>query len=463
MPKNDRYRIKPRPLASFTRMPTRRFFALPRLLQPRKLIRGFIIIGGAVVLVGLLIFAGISLFGKKDGSANTGVAISKPSKATTASPIAATMNPAATLPPRATPLPLPGVTPESVSLRDLSFGARDIVLKERQINQPSYYNGELIFSAGSGSLNSGAVLKSLFIYDVTTKKETKITAAKIPFGEYYETLINKDWLVWLETDHGDKNYIYVMDRNPASNGKVTLLKNCKNGKPKLRLSGNTLIWMEQVDKGRDVLSMIDLKTQENINLFSFTDIATYGVSAPCIVNNTIVWAGPDPAQTPEQVKAQGARSAIFSVSLDANTIDKNGVLNVSQYLPGTYVHEPVYNGKYFAWIDSNKSPNAKLYLGQAGQAPKVIAEGMAPDSVTTYSLGDGILIYGYSQQVWVYVIKTGETCRLTSEGEKGMLPEAYGRTVVWYDITAGSGTDVLRYKILSDQDLLLGASTNAQP
>jgi len=69
-----------------------------------------------------------------------------------------------------------------------------------------------------------------------------------------------------------------------------------------------------------------------------------------------------------------------------------------------------------------------------------------------------VVVYGKNQAVWVYIISTGELCRLTSPGETGMLPEVSRRTVVWYNLSADSEKDVLRYKILTDQDLYPGES-----
>lgn len=436
------------------RMPLRRtaMLSLPGRRMRLRRSRLLIAAGGAVALVLLVVLiVSLSHRPRSNPAAASASATAKPTVALatagTQNNQGSAFNPAATLPPRAAALEVPAVTAPSVNYRCLSNGTRDLTSKERQINQPSYYDGMLFFSAGSGALDSGAVLKTLYTYDVSTSTLTKVQSTNITQGEFYETMINKDWLVWLQTDHHDKNQIYVMSR---ADGKVSMLKNCKNGKPKLRLWGNTLIWMEQVDKDKDELMMVDLTTQENISLYSFSDIATYGVSAPCIYDDTIVWSSPS-ATTPNV-------SDICTLKLDQDTVEENDQLNVQKFSPGTYVHEPVYNGRYYAWIDGNKSPNAKLYLSDGTQPPKVVAEG-----VTTYSLGDGILVYGHSRQVWVYVLETGETCQLTSSGDLGMLPEAYGRTVVWYDTTTGTGNDTLRYKILSDTELGVTSTPTPQP
>jgi hypothetical protein len=482
----------------------RRMGRLPHEIS--KLPRRFLIIVGSAALVIALVITTICILssGSPTSTAinNNNGKTAKPGSTPTATD--ATVS----LPPRQAALAAPLVTPEPVAVRDISFGAKSIHFTEKQINQPNVYGDEIFFSGGTGSLDSGAVLKKLYLYNIKTDKETKIKTISLAYGEFYETLINKNWLVWLETDHHTFNYIYVQNRKT---GDVTKIKNCKNGKPKLRLAGDTLIWMEEVDKNQDQLMMFDLVTQDNMSLFTFDDVATYGVSAPCIYEEsstanptatgatasptaspsptatasptptatagssasptstassntwdkanspdssdltTIVWAGPDASQSADKIKSDGEQSTIYWVPLGQDAIDENGNIKKSSFSPKTYVHEPLYNGTYFAWIDGNYSPNSKLYLSLPNGTPQVIAQG-----VTTYSLGDGILVYGKNQQVWVYVISTGETCRLTSGHEKGMLPYVTGRTVLWYDLTDGDSADTLRYKKLSDQDLLLG-------
>jgi len=332
----------------------------------------------------------------------------------------------------------PILTPNPGVMRNLSHKAKNVRFDtEGQINQPGIWNSELFFSAGSGSLDD-PVLTRLYLYNLATNKVQKIKETEIYKGEYYETLINDKWLIYLETDHGTNNYIYVMNREDS---KVALIKNCKNGKPKLRLYGDTLIWMEQ-DQNEDKLYMVDLVSQENLPLFTFSDVATYGTSAPSIYGAWIVWSGPDPAPVNEDV----VTSAIYYINLDED-IGENGI-EPRVYRPDTYVHEPLFNGKHFAWIDTNKSFNARLYVAQPNTTPLNIASG-----ISAYGLGDGFVVYGKDEGVYVYIIATGETCRLTDETENGILPQVYGRTVIWQNKSVSGGRDVLRYKILTDEDL----------
>ncbi|MEX1376664.1 MAG: hypothetical protein AB1Z23_04210 [Eubacteriales bacterium] len=329
------------------------------------------------------------------------------------------------------------VEPDPEKVRDISFGAKDIEFKERQINIPGIFDTEIVFSAGTGSLDN-EVLTKLYLYNLDTQTEQLITSSKVGYqGEIYETYINHNWIVWLDTDKGKKNYIKVMNRGT---GQIFTPRYTETGQPKLRLYGDTLVWMEQVSDKVDKLYMFDLNVQEDLTLFEFTDKATYGVSAPCIYENYIAWAGPgEDADT----------SGIYFLKLETN---EQGLFSEPEkYFPGTYVHEPLYNGEVFVWQDTNKSRYGKLYIGRFGEEPTMIDQ-----NITTYALGDGVVVYAKDSIIWAYVIETGEICRLTSPGESGMLPKVSKRTVVWYNLSSDSDKDVLRYKILTDEDLYPG-------
>ncbi|MFR1759906.1 MAG: hypothetical protein ACLSX2_09385, partial [Christensenellaceae bacterium] len=142
-------------------------------------------------------------------------------------------------------------------------------------------------------------------------------------------------------------------------------------------------------------------------------------------------------------------SAIYYINLDED-IGENGI-EPRVYRPDTYVHEPLFNGQYFAWIDTNKSFNATLYVAQPNTTPVTVASG-----ISAYGLGDGFVVYGKDNGIYLYIIATGETCRLTDTTENGILPQVYGRTVIWQNKSIGGGRDVLRYKILTDEELYPG-------
>lgn len=357
----------------------------------------------------------------------------------------------------------PLMTASPGGARDLSFGAADIRFDKDSINMPAgIYDTEIVFSAGSGSLD-GEVLTDLYRYSLDTGEYEKIVSTGEYKGEIFETLINHNWIVWLDTDHGTNNKIYVYDRNDNTSSKKFLLQNNKNGKPKLQMYGDTLVYMERTSKTVDSLVLFDLLEQDQITLFSFNDVVTYGVSAPCVYEDWIVWAGPVEEKAAEATAVPDATSAaqeeevsaIYYMKLDED-FDANGA-HPRIYEPGTYVNDPLFNGEVFVWSDGNKKPGRSLYISEPSGTPAVVATG-----ITTYSLGDGIVVYGKDQGVWVYIYGKGETCRLTAEGERGILPVVTGRTVVWLNKSAASNRDVLRFIILTDRDLYPESAANAE-
>lgn len=332
------------------------------------------------------------------------------------------------------------IEPDPNQIRDISFGAKDIEFAEKHINIPGIFDTELVFSAGTGS--PGEALTKLYLYNLDTQTEELITRSKLGFqGEIYETYINHNWIVWLDTNKGLKNNVKIMNRGT---GQISPIRASETGQPKLRLYGDILVWMEQVSDTVDKLYMVDLNVQEDLTLFEFSDKATYGVSAPWIYENSVIWAGPGETEN---------TSGIYYLKLET---DEQGLFNEPQeYFPGTYVHEPMYNGEVFIWLDTNKSREGKLYMGRVDEEPIIIDQ-----NITTYQLGDGIVVYAKNSSIWVYVIATGELCRLTSPGEEGMLPTVSNRTVVWYNILLSEelDKDVLRYKILTDEELYPGGT-----
>lgn len=493
--------IRPQKTAHSYYRPARRKSPVTELIEKiKRLPKRFLLIMGALVVVVAVAITAIALAsgGKNSGSLPIGgFGTPKPK------PTPTSTDPSASLPPRGAPLDVPMVTPEAVTVRDISFSSMALKFKEKLINTPGINGNELFFSAGSGQLEAkDDPLKKLYLHNVATGEEKKIADAKLAGGGFYETYLNDDWMVWVETDHYTFSYIYVLNRKT---NEKTQIKNCKNGVPKLRLAGDTLVWLEPVDKNKHQLMMYDLKSQENLTLTAFEgeNTVTYGVMAPAIYaepiasaapdgtaqatatptpsptpspaasatpgesaapgsgeeqaaapayHTTVLWADTDKSQTEEQKKTE-EHSTIYWLELGEDAIsDDNGTLKTQQFSPGTYVHDPLYNGQYFVWSDGNNSPKSKLYISKPNGTPLVIAEG-----ITTYSLGDGFVAYGKNQQVWIYIIATGEYCRLSSGEEKGMLPGANGMTVVWYDKTEDSVADKLRYKVLTGQDLLPGA------
>jgi len=220
------------------------------------------------------------------------------------------------------PIKVTEVTPEpdaqhGLSLAnpiDLSEGIMTVKSEENNINIPDVYGHEMVYSAGTGSLLK-PLLKTLYLYDLDTGTEEKVAKVKLKDGEIFETVLNADYIAWLDTDQSGKNAIYVLDRN-EENAEPKLIKECSFAVPKLRLSKDFLLWIEQNEAKEERLYVVDLVSEENASIPGFAEsiermVSTYGVSAPGIYGTEIIWDASDPNQSEEDSILNGEKSAIY--------------------------------------------------------------------------------------------------------------------------------------------------------
>jgi len=205
---------------------------------------------------------------------------------------------------------IPTPDPSAIQLVsvDRSNNAKEMDVDEKRINQPSIYGHEMLFSAGSGSLES-AVLNKLYLFDAVTGKAEKIAQSKLEGGEIFETYLSENWIVWVDTDHKGKNVIYKMNRvdiNSIKANTVSVVQEAENHMPRLGLYGNYLVWMEQISDKEDKLYFVDLTTDENMSIKLFEN-TNYAVSTPYIFKDMVLWADNDPNDT------TGTKSAIHYV------------------------------------------------------------------------------------------------------------------------------------------------------
>lgn len=324
---------------------------------------------------------------------------------------------------------------------DLSADIVTVQSGENNINIPDVYGHEMVYSAGTGSLLK-PLLKTLYLYDLDSGTEEKVAEVKLKDGEIFETVLNADYIAWLDTDQSGKNAIYVLDRN-EENAEPRLIKECSFAVPKLRLSKDFLLWIEQNEIKEERLYVVDLVSEENASIPGFVEsiermMSTYGVSAPGIYGTEIIWAASDPNQSEEDSILNGEKSAIYYCNLDMFAEDdyEPGV-----FCPGMYVHDPITNGEAWAWIDKNKAPDSSLYL-KVGDEVTCIAQG-----VITYALGDDMLVFGQDGSIYAYFYNEGIYARLNRAGERGIMPVVSGRRVVWFNKSADG--DVLEYLSLA--------------
>lgn len=346
----------------------------------------------------------------------------------------------------AMPTPDPNITLVSV---DRSESARKMVINEKRINQPSIYGHEMLFSAGSGSLES-AVLNKLYLFDAITGKAEKIAESKLSDGEIFETYLSENWIVWVDTDHKGKNVIYKMNRvdiNGTKANTVSVVQEAENHMPRLGLYGNYLVWMEQISDKEDQLYFVDLTTDENMSLKLF-ESTNYAVSTPYIFKDMVLWADNDPTDS------SNTKSAIhyvvfedLGVQDDASENEEtedSGVLETQVFATGTYVHKPICNDDIYVWIDKNNAPDSTLYFAYKSGAyqPQALW-----DNITQYSVGKDFICFVSNQIVYAYYYKSEVLLQISSASRSAILPQAFGTLIVWEDKTDG-GDDVFMYSIM---------------
>jgi hypothetical protein len=467
------------------KLSNRRYHSLPSGDMAARRINWAAVIGTALVFAALIV--GIVLLTRSCGKDRQVSADASPSPTL----LAASPNALATQDAQNTPPPQDGTS--EARAYDLSQEATLIKSAERHINKPSIFGDELIYSAGSGSLLE-PVFEKLYLFDMRTMTEQEITKVSVKDGELYEMCINTDYIVWLDTDQQGTNKLFYMRRNdtsvtdgempasiddtlgdltditpggadasanpasaspsssndpsaspstspsasPSANPSPTPdpeeiqgareLKQSGYHMPVLRLSGDRLIFNEQDDTKAEMLWLVELINEENVGLPGYTESLEgfediYAISAPDIHGNEVIWAAPDPADP------DGAKSVIYTCDLDQLSMDVN--YQPTYWEAGMYVHDPLTNGKAWAWIDTNHEPVSSLYVKYGDDVIKV-AESTLDDVLTTYCLGDDMLVYAKGGQIWVYFYETGVYGRVTEEGETGHQPVAYGRRVVWF-------------------------------
>ena len=344
---------------------------------------------------------------------------------------------------------------------DRSSTVREMKVDELRINQPSIYGHEMLFSAGTNTLE-GSILTKLYLFDAIDGTVEQIAKSEIKDGEIFETYLSENWIVWVDTDHKGKNVIYKMNRVEIDGVKantVSVVQEAENHMPRLGLYGDYLVWMEQVSDSEDKLYFVDLTSDENmaIRLFESTN---YAVSTPYIYKNTVLWADQDP-ENPDK-NASAIYSLVFEDLGESDTLDEEGQSDESTdnvepdegnsgemepqvFSTGTYVHKPICNDDIYVWIDKNNAPDSTLYYAyKSGALPPVSFW----KNVTQYSVGEDFIAFVSNQIVYAYYYKSDILIQVSENGSSAILPQAFGTLIVWEDKTSTSGSDVFKYNIM---------------
>lgn len=294
---------------------------------------------------------------------------------------------------------------------------------------PYAWNNTLIFTAGH-LVGNDVRMDLLFRYDIKTGEAEEIDVPLQNHSFVYPRM-NDRWLVYLDAKENGGGVIRAKRRDT---GDLYEVKQVYAEHPVLQLDGDTLAWIERTGTRMDKLFVCDLNTLENtaIRLFSGT---AYGQSAVSMKNGQIIFA--DLASgTAGGTSDDQPTSSIYSLTLSDQSF--------TPYTPGTYVHDPLTNGKQWIWRNGNHGPGDDLYMTQNGLAAKVIAEDIAD-----YGISEHFAAYSKNEAIYVYFFDNGQTIQITpdTERERTQLLGVSNGVVIWMDVTSRE-RDIMKYAVV---------------
>ena len=329
---------------------------------------------------------------------------------------------------RPTPTPHPAVVADPVELQ------HEVVLSGYSgynwFGDPYAWNKTLLFTAGH-LVGSDVRMDLLFQYDIVTGEAQEVDVP-LTNNDYVYPRMNAEWLVYLDAKASDGGG--VIRAKKLATGELYEVKQVYADQPVLQLDGSTLAWIERTGSRMDKLFVCDLTTMENTAIRLFSSSA-YGQSAVSMKNGQIIFADLD-TSSPEAATEESPTSAIYSLTLSDDSI--------STYVPGTYVHDPMTNGRQWIWRNGSHGPGDDLYMAQNNVAAKLIAE-----DIVEYGLSEHFAAYSKNEAIYVYFFDIGKSIQITPdiERERTQLLGVSNGVVIWMDVTSRE-RDVMKYAVI---------------
>lgn len=334
-------------------------------------------------------------------------------------PAAPTPTPSA----EATATPVP--TPKAKA--DMSEGAEELAIENKSVNDPYVYGREVVFSTGDAAQVSPA-LDTISIYNLDTKTAEKVAEITLKNTSLFEPRINDKFIVYLDCKSEFGGAVCGYDRETKE---AFVMREYLFGKPKVTLSGEYALWLQQTNKGTDKLYLYHLPTKETVVIEELVnpDSVRFSTSAAYMSDDAIVFVEPK-----DETKVLERSSASEEAEIRVIPLKEGGDQQSILFLPGTYAYDPMIDGDYLVFLNGPRDDASALMLstrtGDTFSAPVVLAE-----SVLNYAVGDGFVAYTKDDAVWIYYFADGSTGRLSGESTRALLSSANGKDVVWYDIT----------------------------
>lgn len=155
---------------------------------------------------------------------------------------------------------------DGVSLYDTSTKK---LIRITEAYHPDIYGNNIVYERIKWLQDEPYTLHSLYIYNITTKKETKITGE---INADYKTAISGNKVVWVRADNPSIIYIYDIPSKKVSTTSAS------DSVSNLDIYGNLVVWQSGSDEKSDIY-MRDISIHKTIQITksgSATEPAIYG-------------------------------------------------------------------------------------------------------------------------------------------------------------------------------------------
>ena len=311
---------------------------------------------------------------------------------------------------------------EETGDEDLSELQHEAKIQFSTVNDPYIFGGEIAYSTSSYA-NGTIVYDKLYLHDTETGEDTLVPGISMKYDNILDICMNESYIVFLDAHANGGGRVCGYDRQAQ---KMFAIKEYVYAAPKLSLSGNMLAFMQQAGTNLDRLYFYNLQTGEGIAYRVFSGLPAEPTAVD-IEGDSVVYA------IPFTTDDGNVRSRVYRLSLSTGEEVANE--------PGKHISYIKTNGEQTAFLSSASGAPTDLYLFD-GMLPTLLAS-----EVVNFEVEETHIVYTQNDVVMVYSFETKRHYKLNSNTSRGLLADAHGSEICWYDITGGYGdsVNVVRY------------------
>lgn len=268
---------------------------------------------------------------------------------------------------------------------------------------PAIYKDRIVWNEGSWR-NS-----SIYMYNISTHKETKVTASKLGIHSdiFIKPVIFEDRIIWHDSRNGGYEYdIYMHNLSTNKDTQISKRNNSLDAFP--AIYGDGIVWMDY----HGGIYMYNLTTCKETQI-----TADDGVYNPDIYGDRVVWV---------------------DMSVDGN--------------PNIYMYE-ISTHKQIQITTSG----SVLYNSVAIYGDRIVWADLR-NSVVNWKLpGNGS---GIKSDIYMYDLLTKKENQITTSGSAGS-PDIYDNRIVWTDTRSNEKSDIYMYDISTKKQIQITTNKSA--